>query len=81
MEALLSDLALLNSEYQRVLREIQEIESMIYKDGSNWPSRRVLHKAREELLYITSTQLLVKFALSAERMRMAKSHRLTVGRA
>jgi len=78
MDSLITDQIRLNSEYRRVVQEINRIEREIQEYGSIWPRRRALRKAKDELRDIEDVQKLVKLALNVERMEMAGSRQVTI---
>ncbi len=70
MNLLLRDQITLNMERQRVVRTLRLIEQDISDHGSTWPLQQRRQKMKDELRYIESTHLLVKWALEVERGQM-----------
>lgn len=79
MGSLITDLIRVDSEFLRVLQEINKIEHEIRESGSTLPRRWALRKAKDELHDIEDVQELVKRALNVERTQMTGSRQVTIG--
>lgn len=78
MDPLITDQIRVDREYRRVLQEINKLEHEIQENGSIWPRRRALCKAKEKLRDIEEVQKLVRYALNVERTQMTGSRQVTI---